>query len=193
MTMFSFQPQLSTQDIFFQLQSDIIDSTDIINRLTSSHKRVILILDIKGAFDRVLHSAILAQLTSLGCGEQTYNYLRAFFTDHAATFGFGYLRTSTFRIPAKGTPLGSVSSTLLFNIGMKDLQRKLQTIPHIKHASHTDDLTVWTPTGYDREQEDAFQQAVTVTLDYRHSQDLQRAPKKSALLTLHSQPSDKSV
>ncbi|KAM7290312.1 hypothetical protein ISCGN_026957 [Ixodes scapularis] len=140
-TMYGFRPHLSTQDVLLQLKEEIID------RLTSTHKRCILALDIKGAFDNISHQAILQGLTSIDCGQRTYDYITAFLTGRTATIGIGHLRSNTFKTISKGTPQGSVISPLLFNIAMKDLPPLLQNIPHLRHAIYADDLTLWTPTG----------------------------------------------
>ncbi|KAM7297981.1 hypothetical protein ISCGN_023132 [Ixodes scapularis] len=140
-TMYGFRPHLSTQDVLLQLKEEIID------RLTSTHKRCIVALDIKGAFDNISHQAILQGLTSIDCGQRTYDYITAFLTGRTATIGIGHLRSNTFKTISKGTPQGSVISPLLFNIAMKDLPPLLQNIPHLRHAIYADDLTLWTPTG----------------------------------------------
>lgn len=106
------------------------------NRLTSFHKRCIFALDIKGAFDSVLQSAIVAGLRSHGCGERKYGYVRAFSTNRTAIIGLGYLRSSNFTIKARRIMQGSFISLLLVNIAMKDLLLKLQSI-HIINTRHT--------------------------------------------------------
>lgn len=100
--MYGFRPHLSTQDILLQLKEEIID------RLSNSHKRCILALDIKGAFDNVNHQAILHGLASIDCGQRLYNYVAAFLTGRTATIGIGHLRSRTFKTIPKGTPEGSV-------------------------------------------------------------------------------------
>ncbi|KAM7293815.1 hypothetical protein ISCGN_023398 [Ixodes scapularis] len=148
--MYGFRPHLSTQDVLLQLKEEIID------RLTSTHKRCILALDIKGAFD-ISHQAILQGLTSIDCGQRTYDYIKAFLTGRTATIGIGHLRSNTFKTISKGTPQGSVISPLLFNIAMKDLPPLLQNIPHLRHAIYADDLTLWTPTGSMVEDDKVYQ------------------------------------
>lgn len=139
-TMYGFRPHLSTQDVLIQIKEDILD------RLPKNHKRCILALDIKGAFDNISHHAILQGLSSIDCGQRVYNYVAAFLTKRTATIGIEHLRSAPFKTIARGTPQGSVISPLLFNLAMKDLPPLLQDIPHLCHAIYADDLTFWTPT-----------------------------------------------
>lgn len=179
-TMFGFRAHLSAQDIHLQLKADIID------RLSKTHPSTILALDIKGAFDNVSHTAILNQLQTTGCGQSTYNYVRAFLTDRTATISIGPHRSDRFNTPAKGTPQGSVISPLLFNIAMAGLPPLLSNIPDISHALYADDITIWTNKGSPGYQQDNLQQATDTVTNYLRTCGLHCAPAKSALLILRS-------
>lgn len=127
--MYGLRPHLSTQDILIQIKEDILD------RLPKGHKRCILALDIKGAFDNIGHHAILQGLSFIGCGQIVYNYVAAFLTKRTAIIGIGKLWSASSKMVARGTPQGSVSP-LLFNLAKEDLPPLLQDIPSMCAKAH---------------------------------------------------------
>ena len=65
-SMFGFRPNLSTRDVLLQLKKDILDYPG------TAQTRAVLALDLKGAFDNVLHDTILEGLARARCGRRTY-------------------------------------------------------------------------------------------------------------------------
>lgn len=177
-TMFGFRPHLSTQDILLQIKADIID------HLTTSSKKSILALDIKGAFDNVTHEAILKGLATTNCGPRMHAYFTAFLQNRTATVRLGHLRSTTFTLRSRGTPQGSVVSPLLFNLAMRELPPLLSAIPTVNHALYADDLTLWVAQGSTGRQQDSLQAAIDVIQEYLQERGLKCAPEKSALITL---------
>lgn len=177
-TQFGFRPHMSTQDILLWVYKDLLEKP------TRAQTRCILALDLKGAFDNVLHRSILKGLTDIGCGQKTYRYIRSFLTTRQATISLGNIKSEPITLGSKGTPQGAVLSPLLFNLAMRDLPAELDNIPGIRHAIYADDITVWCRTGSDAEVEESLQRAADVVEAYAKSRGLQCASEKSALLIL---------
>ncbi|XP_077530888.1 uncharacterized protein LOC144142932 [Haemaphysalis longicornis] len=73
-SMIGFRNKLSTQDAMLQLMAEILDDE------TRTKDKAILGLDLQTAFDKLKHSAILAQVCALNMGARTYDYVRDFLT-----------------------------------------------------------------------------------------------------------------
>ncbi|XP_037561319.1 uncharacterized protein LOC119440486 [Dermacentor silvarum] len=68
-TVIGFRAHLLTQDAMLQL------------KYQSRNTKAILGLNLESAFDRVAHSAILAQISHLNVRERAYNYVKDFLSD----------------------------------------------------------------------------------------------------------------
>ncbi|XP_077560074.1 uncharacterized protein LOC144174936 [Haemaphysalis longicornis] len=110
-TMLGFRERLSTQDAMIQLQHDILDAS-----VPTHDNRAVLGLDLQRSFDKVKHSAILAQVSSLGMGRRSYEYIRDFLSERTITIHTGDLQLPPKKLGSTGTPQGSVISPLLFNL-----------------------------------------------------------------------------
>lgn len=179
-TMFGFRTGLSTQDVLLQLKEQVIQ------KLSRTHPKMILALDVQGAFDNVYHSAILDNLASTHCGHRTYNYVKAFLHNRKATLRLGPHSTPIFDMPTRGTPQGSVISPLLFNVALLHLPAKLDRIPGLHHAFYADDITLWTTQGSVGAQQDTLQKAIDTINTYLMPRGLRCQAEKSALLMLRS-------
>lgn len=177
-TMVGFRPNVSAQDILWQLQRDILDPG--IPGVT----RTILGLDIKKAFDNVAHRAILEGLSALGVGDRTHTYIKAFLRDRTATLHFGTACSDKITLGTCGTPQGAVLSPFLFNVAMYPLARKLSAIPHIRHAIYADDVTIWTRTGSSDEVVEALQRAADEVQRHARKNGLECSPAKSELFLM---------
>lgn len=133
--MFGFRKQLSTQDVLLQLKEGV-------------HKQkwtALAALDLRKAFDRVSHVAILRQVSAHNLGERTFNYIKDFLQNRTAKIQLEGELTDELEVnKGRGTPQGSVISPLLFNLIMIPLSRKLQEVEGLKHAVYADDITLWT-------------------------------------------------
>lgn len=94
-----------------QLKEQVIDTT-------GRGLRAILGLDLKKAFDRVKHTAILDRIVQLGLGERTYNFIRNFLTGRTARIRLDEEESIQVDMGSAGTPQGSVVSPMLFNLVM---------------------------------------------------------------------------
>lgn len=177
--MVGFRPCLSTQDVLLQLKEDIFDKT------TRNTHRAILALDLKGAFDNVLHDGILYTLNSADCGERAYNYIRSFLTGRTAKIKIGDLESETIQIGDRGTPQGAVLSPLLFNLALFHLPQKLHHLQNLKVALYADDITLWTPNPDSLGKlQDTLQEAADIITEHVHTMGLRCAPHKTELLLM---------
>ncbi|XP_077564323.1 uncharacterized protein LOC144179759 [Haemaphysalis longicornis] len=74
-SMIGFRNKLTTQDAMLQLKAEILD-----DETRTKDNKAILGLDLQSAFDKLKHSAILAQVCALNMGARTYDYVRDFLT-----------------------------------------------------------------------------------------------------------------
>ncbi|KAG0424577.1 hypothetical protein HPB47_028203 [Ixodes persulcatus] len=172
--MYGFRNHLSTQDIFLQLHKDY--------HSREARWQAVAALDLRKAFDRVAHSAILEQMSRLNLGEKAYNYVKSFLTDRTAQIKLGDHVSNPFVMyQGRGTPQGAVLSPLLFNLAMIPISQRLEEVPYLKHAMYADDITLWTnaPPPW---MEKALQQGTDIVVDEAARIGLECASEKSALL-----------
>lgn len=96
-TMIGFRRGLSTQDAMLQLKHEILEHE-------TKDSRVILGLDLQSAFDRVKHSAILAQVSRLNMGQRSYAYIKDFLTNRQVDLHAGEIVLPTKGLGSVGTP-----------------------------------------------------------------------------------------
>ncbi|XP_072142945.1 uncharacterized protein [Dermacentor andersoni] len=178
-TIIGFRRSLGTQDAMILLKKDIIDE----DTLTKDNK-AILGLDLQSAFDKVKHSAILAQVSRLNMGARTYNYIKDFLTGRTTELCAGDLRLQEKRLGSVGTPQGSVISPLLFNLVMIGVAKRLSRVEGVRHTIYADDITLWVPGGSDGHIESTLQEAVDAIEDQLNGSGLICSPSKSELLVL---------
>lgn len=105
-TLIGFRNKLSMQDVMLQFKAEIIDTT---NTGSSQDNRAVLGLDLQSAFDKVRHSAILAQVPRLNMGQRSYDYNRDFLTGRTAVIQAGDLELDEKQLGSDGTPQGPSS------------------------------------------------------------------------------------
>lgn len=160
-----------------QLKAEIIDKEG------TRDNRVILGLDLQSAFDKVKHSAILAQVSKLNMGETSYNYIKDFLTDRVVELHAGDLQLKEKMLGSTGTPQGSVVSPLLFNLVMIGVAEALARTG-VRHTIYADDITLWVTGGSDAYIESQLQAAVTAIEQHLFGTGLVCSPAKSELLVL---------
>ncbi|XP_077528367.1 uncharacterized protein LOC144140028 [Haemaphysalis longicornis] len=158
-TILGFRAKLSTQDAMLLLQHDLLESP------SRTDCRAVLDLDLRSAFDKVLHSAILAQVNRLGLGERTYNYIRAFLSHRMACIHVGHLQLDE-------RELGSV------------VAERLAHLPHVHHTIYADDITLLVSRGTNGHIEESQQKAICEIEACLKNRGLRCSPQKSELLIL---------
>lgn len=74
--MHGFRPHRSAQDVLLQLHREVIYPVE-----HPGNDKVVLALDLRGAFDNVKHDVILTQLSETNCGVNAFQYIRQFLSD----------------------------------------------------------------------------------------------------------------
>ncbi|KAM7311407.1 uncharacterized protein ISCGN_008314 [Ixodes scapularis] len=120
-SLIGFRQNLGTHDAMLQLKHQVLDNK-------TRGTRAILGLDLESAFDKVVHSAILRQISQRNLGLRTYNYVKDFLTDRRAVPVAKDLQLEEQTLGSAGTPQGSVISPTLFNMVMIGVAEKLQDI-----------------------------------------------------------------
>ncbi|XP_037572063.1 uncharacterized protein LOC119454134 [Dermacentor silvarum] len=173
-TMFGFRKQLSMQYVLIQIKEEVMKQT------TRHSSRAILALDLKGAYDNVSHVSILTNLQSTGCAERAYNYVRGFLTDRKARIRVGEEVSPFIELGTRGTPQGSVISSLLLNKALLNLPKELEAIQGLWHALYADNVSLWTTkAGSHGWMQDALQTAAEVVDKYAKECGLRCSPQKS--------------
>lgn len=174
-----FRNKLGTQDAMILLKNEIIDVP-----LSIGDNRAILGLDLQSAFDKVSHSAILAQVSKLNMGRRSYDYIRDFLTGRTTRICAGDLQLDEKDLGSVGTPQGSVISPLLFNLVMIGVANRLQEVRDVRHTIYADDITLWVKGGSDGHIENQLQEAVEAIEEHLEGSGLVCSPTKSELLVL---------
>lgn len=184
-TMFGFRPQKSAQDILLQLHREVIQPVAM-----PHNDRVVLALDLKGAFDNVKHSAILEHLSETHCGNNTFNYIKDFLSDRTALIRIQNDEYGPYQMGTRGTPQGAVLSPLLFNIAMMHLPARLSEVEGVQHALYADDITLWATQGNLGHIEESLQTAAHMVESYAGHCGLQCTPTKSEFVHIRASPKD---
>nr|XP_037279956.1 uncharacterized protein LOC119172917 [Rhipicephalus microplus] len=162
-SMLGFRAKLGTQDCHAPDPKEVLDPPA---GTPKNDNRAILGLDLQSAFDNVRHSAVLAQVSHLGLGARSYNYIRAFLSRRTARLeGLRVLgmfvdgtQTNATAVKNVTTKMG-VAARLVKRVlsryrGMKErgLLRLLQAFV-ISHAAYAGAFHRW--TGAERAKIDA--------------------------------------
>ncbi|XP_037561211.1 uncharacterized protein LOC119440369 [Dermacentor silvarum] len=184
-TMYGFRPHRSAQDILLQLHCDVIEPIE-----HPSDDKVVLALDLKGAFDNVTHDIILSHLFQTDCGHNAFRYVRQFLMERQAYLRIQDKEHGPYPLGTRGTPQGAVLSPILFNLAMAHLPPLLKDVPGVQHALYADDITLWATQGSLGSIEACLQQAASVVDEYARRCGLECSPAKSEYVHLRSKPKD---
>ncbi|XP_077548616.1 uncharacterized protein LOC144161933 [Haemaphysalis longicornis] len=184
-TMHGFRPHRSAQDILLQLHRDVIEPIE-----HPSNDKVVLALDLKGAFDNVTHKIILTHLSQTNCGYNAFRYIRQFLTERQSYLRIQGKEHGPYPLGTRGTPQGAVLSPLLFNLAMAHLPPLLKDIPGVRHALYADDITLWATQGSLGSIEASLQHAASVVDEYARRCGLECSPEKSEYVHLRPKPKD---
>nr|XP_050024020.1 uncharacterized protein LOC126518221 [Dermacentor andersoni] len=183
-SMYGFRPNKSAQDILLQLSREVLNPIEHPNG-----DKIVLALDLKGAFDNVTHEAILTHLSETGCGRNAFEYIKRFLTDRQAYVRIQNAEHGPFLLGTRGTPQGAVLSPLLFNLAMKNLPVHLEKVPGVQHALYADDISIWATQGSLGEMEASLQEAANAANEYAKRCGLHCSPQKSEFV--HIRPNKK--
>ncbi|KAH7933674.1 hypothetical protein HPB49_015615 [Dermacentor silvarum] len=181
---------LADQQTGFRRRRCTADSiADVVSTLedarASGDLAMLLLIDVKGAFDGLPHAVVQQALDLLGIGGNLRRFLSSFLNDRTLRVRVGHAR-STPRPVAAGVPQGSVVSPFLFNLALARLPAALPTDPHYKVECtiYADDIALWVrgPPQSSRHVCLALQRALDTTAAYLGSIGL--STLKQALMFL---------
>nr|XP_037280428.1 uncharacterized protein LOC119173745 [Rhipicephalus microplus] len=178
-SMYGFRPKKSSQDILLQLHHEVLNTVE-----HPHNDKIILALDLKGAFDNVEHEVILAHLSASSCGERTFKYTRNFLTDKAPCVRIQDQKNGSYPLGVRGTPHGAVLSPLLFNLARAQLPHRLAAVDGVKHALYADDIPLWATKGCLGSMGDSLQTAAYIGDEYAAYCSLLCSPQKSEFVYL---------
>lgn len=173
-TMFGFREGLCAQDAMLLLKHEVVQSRKV---------GVVLGLDLKSAFDRVQHSAILERMSELGLGKRSYEYVRSFLTGRSAELVAGEYEVGKRGLGCIGTPQGAVISPMLFNLVMAKVGKRL-TREGIGHSIYADDLTLWCVGKGVEETRDTLQRGIDAIEEELAGTGLECSHEKSAYVVV---------
>lgn len=152
-----------------------------------SRKRIsaALFLDVKGAYDNVVHEAILDALEHFGLGGRVYRWIESFLSGRSF-----YVMTedgpTSQHFVQRGVPQGAVLSPTLFNLAIVRLVHALPK--NVCVSIYADDICLWA-SGVNRPQLRArLQKAANVTRSYLRQQGLSISGDKCALVAFTRKP-----
>lgn len=184
---------LADQQTGFRRRRCTADSiADVVSTLedarASGDLAMLLLIDVKGAFDGLPHAVVQQALDLLGIGGNLRRFLSSFLNDRTLRVRVGHAR-STPRPVAAGVPQGSVVSPFLFNLALARLPAALPTDPHYKVecSIYADDIALWVrgPPQSSRHVCLALQRALDTTAAYLGSIGLSVSTGKTVALLVH--------
>lgn len=129
-----FRKGRSTTDALLDLEADIY------NGRSQKHFTVVAFMDVKRAFDTVLHPAILAKLRHFGVEGRSYNFCKAYLSNRKYFINVeGSFSSVTLSC---GTPQGGVLSPHLFSLVANDIGGNMP--PDIPRTLYADDFATRT-------------------------------------------------
>lgn len=158
----------------------VIDLVTTVEHQKRRHRLTAAVfLDIKGAFDNVLHDAILNALEDYGIGGRMHQWIASYLQERAVFMTTVDGDTNNHPV-YRGVPQGGVLSPTLFNIVLVGLAKKLGG--KISVSVYADDICIWTTSLTRLQVQTKLQRAVSITSTYLNSRGLQLSPTKSAIL-----------
>ncbi|KAH7954730.1 hypothetical protein HPB49_021333 [Dermacentor silvarum] len=180
-----FRPHMSTQDLFLLLHETFFQPS-------RCQVHALVTVDVRKAFDTLLHDAILSPLEDTGCGSRLYCYVSSFLRSRQAQFRLGTTLSPPIAL-TRGTPQGAVLSPTLFNLGLAPLAKSLSEIPHLQSILYADDITLWCTHGSPGEVEFTLQSGLNLISEFLSRSGMQAAPEKSELLLLSATKYQRTV
>ena len=176
-----FRPGRSTSENLMH----IIDSVK--RGFTNNNVTAALFLDLKAAFDKVHHDALLIKLYKIGVRGRLATYIKNFITNRTFSVRCGNVMSGC-TAQDHGIPQGSPLSPTLFLIFINDVFENLPHIsPLINFSLYADDLAIWyTHPSIDRANE-FLQLALNSIEEWCHRWGVTISPAKSATMVFSVQ------
>ncbi|KAK8769894.1 hypothetical protein V5799_013642 [Amblyomma americanum] len=158
----------------------VIDLISTVEHEKRSRRLVAAVfLDIKGAYDNVLHDAILDALDDIGVGGRMYSWIGSYLNGRSVYMSTPDGETTRHQV-CRGVPQGGVLSPTLFNVALIGLVNELPTNIHI--SAYADDICIWASGSTRPQMRARLQRAVSSTSRYLRRQGLHLAAEKCAVV-----------
>ena len=146
----------------------------------SKHATVALFLDLKAAFDKVHHSALMIKIHKTGIRGRLATFIKNFLSDRTFTVRCGNTYSPSHQ-QEHGVPQGCVLSPTLFLILINDIFDNINQIsPHFKFSLYADDIAIWYTHPSVDEANKQIQHALDHISNWCSLWGLQISPAKSA-------------
>ena len=150
--------------------------------LTNAGYVIITFPDIKGAFDFVQNLSLFAAMQKRGCKESSQDWLRDFLNNRNIQINFKGIDVKKYC--TMGTPQGSTSSPMLWNLIADELHEDLENLQGITTEGFADDIVI-IATGKSAKQARHFmQRALKVAENWQNRHQLHFAPKKTVVMLI---------
>lgn len=106
--------------------------------LNTKQIAIVVFIDLKGAFDRVWHNAIIFKLREMGLRGRVLGWLYSYLNNRQFKVIFEGEKSTTRNI-SSGVPQGSVISPLLFNVLMSDIDKEVD----VSYSEYADDVAIY--------------------------------------------------
>jgi len=129
-----FRKGRNTMDPVLCLEADI--------RKAQINKEVLVgvFIDVEKAYDMLWKEGLLIKLDMMGIKGKMYNWIMNFLLNRTIQVRVGCEYSPTYEIE-NGTPQGSVSSPILFNLMINDIFSQIE--PGIGKSLYADDAAIW--------------------------------------------------
>nr|XP_050031042.1 uncharacterized protein LOC126527297 [Dermacentor andersoni] len=149
---------------------------------------LLVLIDIKGAFDGLPHPVVQQALDLLGINGNLRRFISSFLEERTLRVRVGRSRSSP-RPVAAGVPQGSVVSPFLFNLALARLPAALPIDPDypVSASIYADDIALWvrsSPHNH-RSARSALQRALDAAAAYLSSIGLAISARKTEAMLLH--------
>lgn len=120
---------------------NLASMNSIIRRNSRSNKEtVIMLVDVKAAYDNVDHSILLNILTKIKCPERIYNYIKKWLKQRKNTF-IREFEPDRIEDSFIGLPQGSILSPILYNIYTLELGHRMEE-ENYEILQYADDIAI---------------------------------------------------
>lgn len=155
---------------------------DILRGFSLQQKTVVLALDVKGAFNSLLPSAILQQLIKVDTPPRITNFVAFMITNRNITFAADFEG----RRCNVGVPQGGVLSPLLFNLTLRNIRQHLPQ--EVRLLQFADDIIIYQRTSNINEALANLEIAAEILNGNLGILGLKLAPEKSQLCIFDQKP-----
>lgn len=153
-------------------------------RLFKSQPRLIVAIDLRMAFNSILHKTIVEAETKREISGRLLNIIKTFLEDRTYKVAIGNTRSRWKH--NIGVPQGTVISPALFNLAMTDLALAFEAVPEVRFKIYAGDVTQWTTVGMAESQLRYMKLALDITTAFANESGLEISKDKTFYTMLYN-------